>query len=160
MSDLLLIWANRFHCFSPFYAQERIFKTEWPWAILSRRSWQKSDETICSFSRANHSFAHKKTSNFLKKPMSKFPTLAQTYMQYIKLSWFTELAVKSVRRVRGTFAANIQHTTLCYNQWCGSGSVFVDPDPYHWLYWEIFIKVEHWNLLQIYTSCETIIIIL
>ena len=121
---------------------------------------KRAMRAICSFSRANHSFAHKKTSNFLKKPMSKFPTLAQTYMQYIKLSWFTELAVKSARRVRGTFAAKIQHTTLCYNQWCGSGSVFVDPDPYHWLYWEIFIKVEHWNLLQIYTSCETIIIIL
>ena len=112
---------------------------------------KRAMRAICSFSRANHSFAHKKTSNFLKKPMSKFPTLAQTYMQYIKLSWFTELAVKSARRVRGTFAAKIQHTTLCHNQWCGSGSVFVDPDPYHWLYLEIFIKAEHWNLLQIYT---------
>ena len=42
---------------------------------------KRAMRAICSFSRANHSFAHKKTSNFLKKPMSKFPTLAQTYMQ-------------------------------------------------------------------------------
>ena len=42
---------------------------------------KRAMRAICSFSRANHSFSHKKTSNFLKKPMSKFPTLAQTYMQ-------------------------------------------------------------------------------
>ena len=75
-----------FICFSPFYAQERIASIALcsfalflraTWAICFHGSVQKSDcaqftqvahderETglICSFSRANHSFSHKKLAN-------------------------------------------------------------------------------------------------
>ena len=78
-----------FYCFSPFYAQERIalykratvsqslpslFTKEWPWAIRSGCSWQKSDGKDFFFT-SESLFCSQKTSNSLEKLMSKFPTL-------------------------------------------------------------------------------------
>ena len=39
---------------------------------LRRSLYKKATRAICSFSRANRSFAHKKTIDSLKKPISEF----------------------------------------------------------------------------------------
>ena len=66
-----------------------LFTKEWPWANLSCCSLQKSDlerfsqvahdtremGVIHPFLQVNFSFAHKKTSDLLEKPISEFPNL-------------------------------------------------------------------------------------
>ena len=56
------------------FAQSLFFTKEWPWAIRSGCSWQKSDGSNSLFFKSESlfpSFAHKKRS----KPKSEFPTL-------------------------------------------------------------------------------------
>ena len=91
-------FTQKIDSFPPFYAQEWIapvtlgsvaFILRATWAFCSWRSLQKSDHerfaqvahdkratgAIRSFSQANRSFTHKKTSELLEKPMSEFPIL-------------------------------------------------------------------------------------
>ena len=53
-----------------------LFTKEQPWAIVSGRSWQKSDGSHSLFFTSESLFCSQKMSESLEKPMSVFPTLA------------------------------------------------------------------------------------
>ena len=62
----------------PLLFAQSLFTKEWPWAICSRRSWQKSDGSDSLFFTSVSLFRSQKMSNSLEKQMSEFPTLSKT----------------------------------------------------------------------------------
>ena len=73
-----------------------LFSKEWPWAIHSGRSWQKSygsDSLALLHKRiALAYFGSQKTSESLKKPMSKFPTLE---FDQVTIEYFLRSRIKT-----------------------------------------------------------------